>query len=273
MKNQNIYRHSYARNIVTYLSEKKEINIYDFTSTAKLINEIVLYKIDREKEKDNIKNYIYDFAYILFYLNDLKDEYTNWTGLVCIEIDSGREFTKEDLANLIYKDWLKYEENKYTHKREVLVRATEAGGLYAMFTPDFEYYSCRYMKKYKPLLAIDNNDTLSDLLNSVYNTACKYINKIFKTEREMEDCRYCDNHSVPLLHVSRIINHHIGYLRNFIYFLKSEVCLIKEKEKNKMINTTIDIIENYLNFAYKKNIAISKIIKFDNIKYTEEKVQ
>lgn len=277
--------HCYARRIMTFLSERKELyeddNIdgeyvdinsnYKFFSTNFLIGKLILCD---EHVKKNEYRIIKDFSEILFYLNESLLRDTNWTGLVCIEIDSARTFTIDELRELICRDWEDYKSSNRENidderKGAVVVRATEAGSMFSLVMADFEYFASRYGSKESelpPILKINEHESLQNLLNGVKNKAFKCIEIIIQTEKTLSVLwKYKDDKGQQIRHESRIINHHIGYLYNYVVYVNSSVC--KATKKYEMIKTTVNTMGDYINFARDNSIAyVWKEKDRDNLK-------
>jgi len=253
---------SYARRIVTFLSENMkpdEIN-YKFFKTNDLIDKLVMCDENIVNSAEEEKKLIDRFSDVLFGLNEMLSNDTNWTALVCIEIKSGSTFTQPELTKMIYSDWEKHKNkarDKKIKKGKVSVRATDAGSIYALLMPDFEYFASRYNdKELPPLLTCKRTSHLKQILNDVKVAAFRCIEHILKTEAQLNVLwRYKDDTGTLLRHESRIINHHIGYLCNYAVYVKSNISKLFESQKVPMLLCVLSIISDYIKFASDKGIA------------------
>ncbi|MCL2443446.1 MAG: hypothetical protein FWD13_08295 [Treponema sp.] len=242
---------SYARRILTYLSKKRNEKYKEefvFVTIGELIRNILIHNSnirDLKKHAGGISDKKLElFSDILFNLNKIRGIDTNWTGLIFIEVPDGKTFSNKNLRKYIKQAWKEYINNggkDLDNKETVTIRVNEAGDLYSRFMPDFEYFACRYSPKSVPLLAVDNNKTLNNLLENVFTAAKKCILNISIIEKNIDDTDI--KWELSNKHSNRIIDRHIGYLENFFNFLNSDICKLREKDIMK--NTIIVKINEY----------------------------
>jgi len=249
---------SYARRILIYLSYKRQLEdttsesdkiipLFDYVSSSELIdNLLVCGKNAEDITDDKIKS----FSNILWKLNRFLENDTHWTGLVYIQAHHGGVFNIKEHFELVKCDWENYKHGNRDVKK-VEIRLTYAGEIYTKIMPDFEYFTCRYLKKFPPLLAIKNHRTLEKLLHGVLEETKKCRNivnsneKVIRSEGNVKwDYPVIseDGTVEKIEYTKQLVKSQKGYVKNFKKYLESSLCKISKDESNLMI----DKIDEYL---------------------------
>jgi len=250
-KNDDEYGLSYVRKILTVLYNKKSdvpLNtVLEYLCGIKDNVKEFWNNSVQEKTKDNI-------CEVLYYMNSYNRRDNDWIQFVDMQINGKNKSTSiHDVQAL--KELISQNMNS------INLRIMPAGEAYIRYiVPSFEFFSYRFYKnhceKYTPFFAqIPSLDEIN---------ACKSVTELdcYKTlEYVKENALKCienikkngdidliiSENSMGVSHVRRIVNHHQGFIDNFVHYLKqkySEVIDTNEK-LNELINECVKIREQY----------------------------
>jgi hypothetical protein len=243
---------SYARRVLLYLAtQTSEDSEYRFVAVEELIDKIAFHdsRFPSRSEKQVSVKKIEALSDILFNLNEIKDEDTNWVGLIFMNVPNGTMFKKEKFREHVKDAWGNYVKSNDQNLETVTVKITKAGEWFSRFMLEFEYFACAYieptLEEFVPLLAIDNNSILQKLLDKVYAAVEMFFDatetverKIFKNDIvwDMPQNNY----------IVSTVNKHIGYLDKFRQFLeRDDLCSLPANVRRDMVETLKTQINKY----------------------------
>gem|GEM_PF-4310531 len=245
---------SYARRVLAFLSKVNDDSGFMSVSAGELIRKVVFHdsSIPNKQNFQISKKKLEAFADILFELNLIRREDTNWIGLIYINVPDGKAFKKDHLKTYIKQAWEDYKMDVTQEKETVTVKLTQAGEWFSRFMSDFEYFSCVSVpvdsQEFRPLLAIDNNPDLERLLNTVYDSVETCVLSIESAEQKIHknDITWND----PRKSYRDITaDNHIGYLRNFRHILdRSDLTPLQQEVRDSMRKTLASMISRYERF-------------------------
>ncbi|MCL2762176.1 MAG: hypothetical protein FWD36_03070 [Treponema sp.] len=266
--------HYYTRRVLTYLHNESLIKD-DFINTNKLIRRTLVKPnvVNLSKYNNVSSNNIRELTQALYIMNRTDPKKTSWTNLICIETPGGKYLGKESLLKLIYENWEKHLDYEKESKKlpedfpHVTINITYAGKLYVWFMAEFEYFACRYAKKYPALFMAKNSNELESIIAPV-TAATLRDEKIDGKDpciygHLKNECPFLENLSRGYLnpawlykeakgisgqvHPKRILNRHNVYIKKFLKYLKSSYYnkTVKEAEREKMKNYLKNVIEAY----------------------------
>ena len=248
----------YARKIVTMLDNVANVTDKkgEFISFPRLIKTI-LERPDMAKAVAN--DQIDCLGKILFLMNEVNYQKTNWTPLVCLKFHSSEKaYSQENLSEIMKKRWSEYVDDKRTidDASEFGVRVTEAGSLFAQILHTFEYFACGFLTGELPLFAKENLEMFNFGREGVYHEeyraiaiidfvkekAFNYIDSAIEKDFEFyntqkDQCNweivfapmydnegysvvYTQDDGKKRVHSLRIIREHKGYIENYLHYVE-----------------------------------------------------
>jgi len=246
----------YARKVVTMLDNVANIpnRKGEFISFPRLIKTI----LERPFMVREIANNQIDcLGKILFLMNEVNDQKTNWTPLVCLKFDSSKKaYSQENLCEIMRQHWSEYVDGKRESDDAsgFGVRITEAGSLFAQILHTFEYFACRFLTGELPLFAKENFKIFNSrregsdheeyralaIIDFVKEKAFNYIDSVIKKDFDFYDTHssqctwmevfepmydnvgvvYTQDDGKKRVHPLRIIREHKRYIENYLCYVK-----------------------------------------------------
>ncbi|MDR2568934.1 MAG: hypothetical protein LBD23_01385 [Oscillospiraceae bacterium] len=260
---------SYARRILTHLStnsksivniEEKPITYFNYVNTGELIDALLVHGGSREDE--NLDKRIELFSDVLFELNK---SFSNWAGLVYIQIPSGGIFNDKELLAAIKDNWKEYKKINGDIKRlpktkKTDIKLTLTGDTYAAFMPDFENFASRYCKDTTvPLLFVKDSTTLKNQLNYTFNSTIECVKRVNEIEDAIKDnfisWNYITTKGTKRKYAKQLCVSHMSYLLLYKNYLNSDICMCFQ---NKCVRMPM-IVEEKIR-EYERLPSIMKIL-------------
>lgn len=243
---------SYARKIATILHRfALEYGTEKFVSFPRIIKSVL-----KQRYMPNVitKEQITNLGKILFLMNETRNEFTNWTSLVCIKYDSSVVYNEAKLCQILIEQWSLYLDKsiELDDISKFGVKITEAGSLFAKILSDFEYFACRFLSKEPPLFSKENIKVIYingkrsfravEIIHIVRIKAFNCIDEILGKDLDffsdggsgknnscnfskMYDTKYSwvykdSVKSKALVHPYRILTQHQGYIANYLDYVE-----------------------------------------------------
>jgi len=251
-------QNDYARKIVTMLDNVTIISGRKdkFISFPRLVKTILV----RPFMVIEVSNEQIDcLGKILFLMNEVNYQRTNWTPLMCLRFDSSKKaYSQENLCDIMKQHWSEYVDGKRKSDdaSEFGVRVTEAGSLFAQILHTFEYFASMFLTGELPLFAKENLKIFNfrregafheeyraiAIIDFVKEKAFNYIDDVIERDFEFYDthhnqCNWVDlftpmydneGYSVVYtqddgkkqVHPLRIIREHRRYIEDYLRYVE-----------------------------------------------------
>jgi hypothetical protein len=278
---------SYARKVVTFLHRIAINKKHDYVSFPRLIRTLLVPRNSIHIE--SLASQIQDLADILYWMNEIRNEKTNWAPLITIKFDSSRVYNRDTLYEEMKCEWDTYSaslldkskpQKEIDSTREFGVCITEAGSFFAKITPEFEYFSCRFLFNEPALLALRNLEPVMinkkrtfrgvAIIERIRERAFCCINgviegdgktfaftgseksstntyaSLYKTS-EIYNWAYQENlQERVIVHPLRVFHQHMGYIYHYIEYIKNDVdSWLNLKDKEEIIRLLKEELEKY----------------------------
>lgn len=265
-------KNTYARRVLTWLSNENNFDTEEYMSFYKLLKGVLCCPDVSEGNISFTK--ILNLSEILTALDEYRFAVSReddpdglipgpnrWCQLIIIKFndrDATGILDPEVLAKKMHEEFL----NKNVKSNDFGIRITEAGYFFARVLCNFEYFSCRYDENDIPLIFLLDSKKIEKTIKTVFNSAKKCIDNTILFENSFfnqqfhvaEQCNYYFRHIsnegniIPQSLPCRIILQH----RNYLLAYKSYIDDDELHEKLKLFST-VDrkeisaCVQNYIN--------------------------
>jgi len=203
-------------------------------------------------------------ASVLYWMNATRNLQTNWAALITIKFDSNLAYSKENLYAVMKSDWNSYYTGLFDKEKPQVdidvsscgVQITTAGSFFAKITPEFEFFSCRFLFSEQALMSLENLKPINiagkntfkgiEIIKAIREKAFRHIDEVIESDKDyyslpgtfsaldpyksMHDRREIYSWMYKespveraITHPLRILHQHMGYIYHYIEYIKNDL--------------------------------------------------